>query len=173
MTEDDWDILLKWNNDPEVIYFSNGDNITPHDLKGVKQIYRGTSQNAFCFIIEVDGSPVGEGWLQKMNIERILKEYPGEDCRRIDLMIGEKNLWGQGFGTDTIRTLTRFGFDHETADIIFGLVGDYNLRSIKAFRKVGYKTDARIREKLGGKAKFSYDLAIRREEYQSNPVIDS
>jgi hypothetical protein len=33
--------------------------------------------------------------------------------RRIDLMIGEKRLWGRGLGTDTIRTLTRFGLEEE------------------------------------------------------------
>ncbi len=168
MTEDDWEILLKWNSDPEVIYFSDGGNITPHNLQGVQQIYRGVSQNAFCFIIEVDGSPVGESWLQKMNIERILKKYPKEDCRRTDLMIGEKHLWGQGLGTDTIRTLTRFGFDDEKADIIFGLVDDYNQRSIKAFQKAGYRIGARIKKPPDSIAQFGYDLAITREEYQSN-----
>ncbi len=165
MTEDDWDILLKWNSDPEVIYFSDGGNTTPRGLQRVQQIYRGVSQNAFCFIVEVDGSLVGEGWLQKMNIDRIIEKYPEKDCRRIDLMIGEKNLWGQGLGTDTICTLTRFGFECEKADIVFGLVGDYNQRSTKAFQKAGYKIDAKIKEPQGSIAKFSYDLAIRREEF--------
>lgn len=165
MTEDDWDILLKWNSDPEVIHFSDSANNTSHDLQGVQEIYRSVSQNAFCFIIEVDSSPVGEGWLQKMNIQRILKKYPKKDCRRIDLMIGEKDLWGQGLGSDTIRTLTRFGFESERADIIFGLVGDYNQRSVKAFQKAGYTIEAKIREAPESRAKFSYDLAIRREEY--------
>jgi len=34
-------------------------------------IYRPVSANAFCFIIEVAGQPVGECWLQKMNIPDI------------------------------------------------------------------------------------------------------
>ena len=54
-------------------------------------------------------------------------------------MIGEKILWGCGLGTDTIRTLTRFGFEVENADIIFGLVSGHNPRSIQAFKKAGYK----------------------------------
>ena len=165
MTEDDWDILVKWNNDPDILYYSDGGNVTSHNLQEVQQIYRGVSQNAFCFMIEVDGVPVGECWLQRMNLKSILEKYPGKDCRRIDLMIGEKSLWGQGLGTDAICTLTKFGFDDENADIIFGLVGDYNLRSVKAFQKAGYRIDARIEEVPGSKARFSYDLAIRREEY--------
>ena len=27
MTEADWDILLKWNSDPQVLYYSEGDDV--------------------------------------------------------------------------------------------------------------------------------------------------
>jgi RimJ/RimL family protein N-acetyltransferase len=162
MTENDWDILASWNSDSEVLYFSEGGDVESYDLEEVQGMYRGVSQNAFCFIIEFNGQPIGKCWLQRMNIERLLEKYPGKDCRRIDLLIGEKRLWGQGLGTDTIRTLTRFGLEEERADMIFGLVGDYNLRSVGAFKKAGYEVDAEVEEPPGEKAKFSYDLVIRR-----------
>jgi RimJ/RimL family protein N-acetyltransferase len=86
---------------------------------------------------------IGECWLQEMNIERILSSYPDRDCRRIDLTIGEKDFWGHGYGTDAIRALTRFGFEDECADIIFGAeVGDYNPRCRRAFEKAGYVVQA-------------------------------
>lgn len=163
MTENDWDILARWNSDPEVLYFSEGADVESYDLEEVQGIYREVSQNAFCFIIEFKGQQIGACWLQRMNIERLLEKYPGKDCRRIDLMIGEKRLWGQGLGTDTIHTLTRFGLEEEGADMIFGLVGDYNLRSVGAFKRAGYEVDAEIEEPPGEKAKFSYDLVIRRQ----------
>jgi RimJ/RimL family protein N-acetyltransferase len=162
MTENDWDILASWNSDSEVLYFSEGGDVESYDLEEVQGMYRGVSQNAFCFIIEFNGQPIGKCWLQRMNIERLLEKYPGKDCRRIDLLIGEKRLWGQGLGTDTIRTLTRFGLEEERADMIFGLVGDYNLRSVGAFKRAGYEVDAEVEEPPGEKAKFSYDLVIRR-----------
>jgi RimJ/RimL family protein N-acetyltransferase len=162
MTENDWDILATWNSDSEVLYFSEGGDVESYDLEEVQGMYRGVSQNAFCFIIEFNGQPIGKCWLQRMNIERLLEKYPGKDCRRIDLLIGEKRLWGQGLGTDTIRTLTRFGLEEERADMIFGLVGDYNLRSVGAFKRAGYEVDAEVEEPPGEKAKFSYDLVIRR-----------
>ena len=163
MTENDWDILVRWNSDPEILYFSEGGDVESYDLEDVQGIYRWVSQNAFCFIIEFNDQPIGECWLQRMNIERLLEKYPRKDCRRIDLMIGEKRLWGCGLGTDTIRTLTRFGLEEEGADMIFGLVGDYNLRSVGAFKKAGYEVDAEVEEPPGEKAKFSYDLVIRRQ----------
>ena len=49
MTESDWDILLKWNSDPDVLYFSEGSYVTSYNLQDIQQIYRGISKNAFCF----------------------------------------------------------------------------------------------------------------------------
>lgn len=167
MTEDDWDILLKWNSDPEVLYFCEGDDITSWDLEPMKKLYRGVSQKAFCFIIEFEAQPIGECWLQQMNLDRILVKYPGKDIRRIDLMVGEKHLWGQGLGTDVLRTLTRFGFEEQNADMIFGCsIADYNPRSLRAFQKVGYEMDAKIEVPPGKKARYEYDVAIMREKWQ-------
>jgi RimJ/RimL family protein N-acetyltransferase len=161
MTEDDWDILLKWNSDPDVLYFSEGDDVASYSLPEIQGIYRGVSQSAFCFIIELNGEPIGEGWLQQMNIGRILNRYPGRDCRRIDLMIGEKQFWGRGFGTATIRALTRFGFEQQGADLVFAcFVADYNPRSLKAFQNAGFEIVNEIKEPPGRKARYVYDLVI-------------
>lgn len=165
MTEDDWDILLKWNNDPEVLYYC--DCVTSWDLEPMKKMYRGVSQKAFCFIIEFEGQPIGECWLQRMNLARILEKYPGKDIRRIDLMIGEKHLWGRGLGTDVIRTLTRFGFEEQNADMIFGCsIADYNPRSLRAFQKVGYEMDAQIEQLPGKKAQYEVDVVMSCEAWR-------
>lgn len=165
MTEDDWPLLLAWNSDPEVLYWADDNDASTYDLPTVQSIYRAISQNAICFIIECDGQPIGEGWLPRMNIDRILAKYPRQDCRRIDLMIGAKEYWGQGLGTDTIRTLTRFGFAEEPAELIFGLVSDYNTRSRRAFARVGYIVDDAVPEPPGSKTKISYDLVMTRARW--------
>lgn len=166
MTEDDWDVLLKWNSDPEVLYFSEGSDITSWELEPMQEMYREVSQTAFCFIVELEGRPIGECWLQRMNIARILDKYPGKDCWRIDLMIGGKALWGRGLGTDVIRTLTRFGFEEEHADMIFGcFIADYNPRSLRAFQRVGYEIDAKIEQRPGEKAQYEYDVMMCRDKW--------
>ena len=166
MTENDWDILLRWNSDPEVLYFSEGDDVTSYSLDEIQGIYRGVSQDAFCFIIELSGDPIGEGWLQDMNMDRILNRHPGKVCRRIDLMIGEKQFWGQGIGTTVIRMLTHFGFEQKTSMIFACGVADYNPRSLKAFQKVGFEIVDKIKELPGSKAKYVYDLAITWTKWQ-------
>jgi len=166
MTEGDWDILARWNNDPDVLYYSEGDDVTSRKLEEVQDIYRSVSHQAFCFIIELDEKPIGEGWLQRMNLKRILQRYPGLDCRRIDLTIGEKEYWGKRVGTEAIRLLTEFGFLEQGADMIFGCdIADYNVRSLRVFQKAGYKIVARIEQPTGRKANYAQDIALAREGF--------
>lgn len=166
MAEDDWDLLARWNRDPEVLWFSDGNDVQSYSLADVQGIYRHVSQSAFCFMIELDGLSIGECWLQEMNVDRILARYPGLDCRRIDIMIGEKHLWGQGYGTEAIRLLTRLGFEQEQADLIFGcFIADYNPRSRRAFEKAGYTVDQWVENPLDSKAQRECDLVLSRENY--------
>lgn len=164
MTEDDWPTLLPWHSDPEVLYFAEGDHVTARSPDDMQHIYRSVSQAAFVFVAELNGRPIGDCWLQKMNLPRVLNRHPaGQDLRRIDLMIGEKGRWGQGWGTRIIALLVRFGFDMCNADAIFGCdVTDYNPRSRRAFEKNGFLVDQTILQEPGRKAREVYDMVLTR-----------
>lgn len=166
MTENDWDVIHKWDTDPVVLYFLEEAYVSSFTLEESQDILRGVSQHAFNFIVEYAEKRIGYCWLQRMNIENILKCFPDQDCRRIDLAIGEKELWGQGLGTEIIRLLTEFGFNQENAAVIFGCcIGDYNIRSRRAFEKNGYTIYQEIPQAEGAKARVRYDLVLRREAY--------
>ena len=168
MTEDDWDVLLRWNSDPEVLYFAEGDEVASRPLEEVQDLYRAVSRSAFLFIAELEDLPVGECWLQKMNLERILKAHPGKDLRRVDLMIGEKRFWGKGWGTKMIALLTRLAFERERADAVFACdVADYNTGSRRAFEKNGYVVEAELPQAPGAKSRVNYDLILKREAYEN------
>lgn len=162
MTEEDWTHLLAWNNDPDVLYFADGDDVTHRPLEEVQWIYRVVSQKAFMFIIELDGRPMGECWLQEMNLKRLLDRFPGLDLRRIDLTIGDKSLWGRGLGTRAIRLLTQLAFDLK-ADAVFGVdIADYNPRSRRAFEKAGFQLAGVSDVPQPAKARQACDLVIWR-----------
>lgn len=168
MTEDDWDVLLRWNNDPEVLYYSEGGDKTAWSLADLQAMYRGVSQHAYVFIAELDGRPIGECWLQEMNLKRVKRRFPGLDVRRIDLMIGEKALWGKGWGTRIIGLLTRFAFEECGADVIYEPeIGGHNPRSRRAFEKNGYVVAQEIPQPEGSKAPIDYDLILTRERYRA------
>ncbi len=166
LREADWALLLKWNNDLAVLHFSEGDVVTSRTLQEVQEIYRSVAETAFCFLVEYGGSPVGECWLQGMNLPDIRARHSGWDCRRIDLMIGEKTHWGRGIGTESVRLLLRFAFGGEGADAVFACdVADYNQASLRLFTRLGFEVEAVIEEPPGRKARRTVHLVLTREKY--------
>jgi len=163
LTEGDWDLLLAWNGDRELLYFLEGDDDVAYDLAQVQQIYRGVSMHAFCFVASVGRIPIGECWMQEMNLARISRGYPRMDCRRIDLMIGERGHRRRDLGTEMIRLLTSFAFERTRADTVFGCdIADFNIASLRAFQKAGFAATAKIEQPPGRKARFCWDLMIER-----------
>jgi hypothetical protein len=59
LTEDDWETLVRWNSDAEILYYSEGTDVDSLSLEQVQHIYRSVSQTALCFMIEVDDRPIG------------------------------------------------------------------------------------------------------------------
>jgi RimJ/RimL family protein N-acetyltransferase len=135
-------LLYKWNADPEVTYWTEGGTNNRHiiyDEKTVQKIYGGVSKSAFCFLIEVNGIPIGECWLQKMNLAQVQAMYPKEiDVRRIDMAIGEKNYWDKGLGTLFVGMLIDFAFNKERVDVLHCFCEDYNIRSRRVWEKNGF-----------------------------------
>lgn len=167
LTEDDWLPLARWNADEEVVYFADSGDKASYTLPEVQDIYRGASRTALCFMIEVHGRPVGEAWLQEMNLQQPLSLHPGQDLRRIDLCIGEKEMWGTGLGKRVIWLLTQFGFAHENADIIYGIISDYNSRSLRAFAACGYSLEEEVPEEPGCRAIVHYHLFLPRSRWRA------
>lgn len=162
MSDNDMDLLVAWNSDPEVLYYSDGNDVSFYSAEDVISIYSTVSQAAYCFIIVYDDMEVGECWLQVMNLDRIKAVFPGLDCRRVDIMIGNKQFWGKGIGRKTIKLLVDYGFKTENADAIFACnVADYNRRSRKAFESIGFEVFNIIDCPENSKANHEYDLIIR------------
>ena len=56
-------LLYKWNSDPEVTFWCEScDGV--NDEETVRDIYSYVSPIAYCFLLEVDGKPIGDCWLQ-------------------------------------------------------------------------------------------------------------
>ncbi len=130
-------------------------------------IYRGVSQRAWCFVIEHEGTAIGECWLQEHNLEHLLRRERGNDIRRIDVMIGETKWWGRGLGGEAVALLVRFAFEVQGADAVFASdVANYNERSRRMFERQGFELYAEASQPKGAKARVTYDLILRREAFE-------
>ena len=164
MCDADFDILLKWNSDAEVLYYAGSEDVESYSLEEIEGIYGYVSKTAYCFIIEYDNMPIGECWIQKMNINSIIEKYPNLDLRRIDIVIGEKEYWGKGIGTKAVKLLTEFGFEKDKADMIFYIPDDFNVRSWRVAERLGYKLLDQVAIE-SSKAKLELHYGITKEDY--------
>jgi RimJ/RimL family protein N-acetyltransferase len=58
LTESDWDRILPWNDDPEVLWFTEEDDITGRSLETPQAIFRQVSQRAYLFVVELEGRAI-------------------------------------------------------------------------------------------------------------------
>ena len=160
--------LYKWNSDPEVLYWVEGDDVESYSPEVVRQIYGGISQNSLCFLIEVNGEMIGECWLQKMNLPHVKAMYAkGLDVRRIDAMIGEKAFWGKGIGTHMVSMLIKYAFECEHVDVLHCLCEDYNHRSCRTFEKNGFTLALTEKFTEPHKGEFQCHWRLTKDEYSA------
>jgi RimJ/RimL family protein N-acetyltransferase len=170
LTDDHLPLLYRWCADPEVTYWTEGgeDIERSYDKDIVHQIYGGVSQNAFCFLVEVDGIPVGETWLQKMNLDYVLAMYDkSTDVRRIDMMVGEKSYWDKGIGSEFIPIIINFAFTEEKVDVLHCFCEDHNQRSRRMWEKNGFSLVLTEDLPQPQKGRYQYHYRLTGEEYRN------
>lgn len=161
--------LYKWNSDPEVLYWTEGrtdESDFSYDEETVRGIYGHVSKAALCFIIEANGVPIGDCWLQKMNIPYVKAMYePETDVRRIDMEIGEKEYWNHGIGTLFIGMMIDFAFNGEHVDVLHCFCEDYNIRSRRMWEKHGFTLVLSENLPQPQKGMYQCHYSLTRQEY--------
>ncbi len=165
LCDDDLPLLCRWKTDPELPSRAEDGEDTEHSCGPdiVRGIYGGVSQNALCFLMEVDGQPIGACWLQKMNLPEIAALYPGQDVRRIDMAVGEKPFWDRGFGTAFIRMLAEYAFCGEFVDLLYGFCEERPPFSRRVWEKLGF-TSA-FSEPMPQKGAFRQHWTLTRRQF--------
>jgi len=169
-SEEDWDLAIKWNNDPQVLHFSEGEDRRSWDFAELQQMYRAVSRESLLFVIEIKAEkkqrrnfprgmmPIGDIWLQRIRKPRWLKRSPGKGLHRLPVMIGEKTEWGRGYGSEAIGLVTEYALA-DGADGVMALdVADYNQRCLASFNKNGFVEVRRRKGKKKEKAAWYVDL---------------
>jgi len=86
----------------------------------------------------------------------------------VSIYIGDKNYKGKGYGTDTLKTLMRYGFEELNLHMLFGEIFEYNKANIRLFEKCGFKRDGVLRHRLYRDGKYwnSVVYSILRDEWK-------
>jgi len=64
----------------------------------------------------------------------------------LGIMIGDKNFWGRGYGTDAVRTMCHFLFQRFQLRRIQLDTWSGNERAIKSYLKVGFQVEGTLRQ---------------------------
>ena len=128
-----------WLNDPDVVRFTES-RFRAHTLDDIRAYVKAVnaSKTDHMWRILCDGRHVGNVKLASVNLRH----------RRaaLSLLIGDRNVWGQGVATQAIRLATAEGFRrYDDLHKIFAGFYAANVSSIRAFEKAGYVVEATLR----------------------------
>ena len=134
-------LLQTLNSNPAVLALADpGGDMEPYTEEMVRHIWGKVSPHALCFIVEADGMPIGDCWLQEMNLSRVREIYPqGTDVRRIDMSIGRVEYWNRGIGTAMIHMLMDYAFTQTTTHVLHCICDESNIRSNRVWQKNGFR----------------------------------
>ena len=65
--------------------------------------------------------------------------HPVHKYADIGLIIGNKNYWGKGIGTEAIKLVSQYAFENLNLMKVIAGIYENNVGSIKAFKKCGFK----------------------------------
>ncbi len=75
------------------------------------------------------------------------------------IMIGEKDYWDKGYGTEVTRLMIKYGFEQLNLHRISLTVYSHNARAIRVYEKAGFKLEGKMRESHFHNGRY-YDTLI-------------
>lgn len=86
----------------------------------------------------------------------------------VGIMLGDKTVWNQGYGTETMRLLIKHGFEALNLNRIQLHVYEDNIWAIRTYEKVGFVHEGHKRQALykHGKYKDVLIMSILRNEWE-------
>lgn len=146
--------ILTWLNDPEVQEFQG--TRYPRSLTNLQERNEtsGIRFSSANFAVEAldDGTLIGEVWIGC--------EHPEMRVGDLSITIGDKSRWDKGYGTDTMRTVCRFGFDMMNLHRIELHVFSENLRARRAYQKVGFREEGVLRDGIFKYGHYMDDIVM-------------
>jgi len=139
----DLPLFVRWLNDPEVrlglqIYL-------PFSQTEEEKWYEGMlkrPEEEHPLLIEIE---TPNGWVPVGNCGFFALNWRLRKAE-IGIFIGEKKYWNQGYGSEVMRQVLKLGFEGMNLNRISLQVYTNNPRAIRAYEKVGFVHEGRLRQ---------------------------
>jgi RimJ/RimL family protein N-acetyltransferase len=141
---------VRWRNDAEVAFWATAGDIRfwPVAASTVARWFNDDlpamdPQRDGVFAVDLlDGSHIG--MVDYRDVDTVARSAT------IGITIGEKNLWGQGYGTEALRLLIGYLFNHLNLHRVQLDTWSGNERALRSFARVGFRQEGRLREAVWG-----------------------
>ena len=165
----DLDYLLRWYNDAEAMYFwaEPYKTMSREELDGRYGSGLGGSTGRMHWLLITTRDEAGRG----ESIGRI--GYVDLDRRNrhteIAIMIGERDYWGRGYGSDALIAYLGYLFHELNLHKVWLRVEAFNERAQRAYEKCGFRRDGVLREHtfLGGRYYDSIIMSILEDDFRA------
>ncbi|WP_061316721.1 GNAT family N-acetyltransferase [Clostridium botulinum] len=144
-------IIANWLEDTEITQYLNEKQNVSKSIKDI--MYRVNmpilthlfNQNGSFFMVTTsEKEPVG-----------FLRLVPKNNVTEIVIVIGDKDKWGKGLGTNAILKGLKHAFFQWRADEVVAKINFKNQRSRRVFRKIGFTEDKELAKEM------QYSMSIK------------
>ena len=160
----DLPIFVEWVNDPEVI--AGLTIYLPMAMWEEEEWFAALSKRPVAerpLVVEI---PDGDGWRSIGNSGFHQIDTVAHSAE-VGIMLGNKSIWNQGYGTKVMRLLLKHGFETLNLNRIQLHVYEANRWAIRTYEKIGFIHEGRKRQALykNGKYQDILIMSVLRSEW--------
>jgi [ribosomal protein S5]-alanine N-acetyltransferase len=132
---------VQWLNDRTVSRWMDNGHF-PNSMESLEAYYKSVAlsrDRLFCAIALKDG----DRHIGNISLHTIHSIFRSAE---IGILIGEKDVWGQGIGTEAICLIAEHGFMRLNLNRLYAGAVEKNIGCIRAFEKAGFVREGRSRQ---------------------------
>jgi RimJ/RimL family protein N-acetyltransferase len=134
---------VRWENSAELAAL-RGSELPPRTFESPPAWFDSASDNDVRFTIHELAAEHPQQ--RAIGMSRLFHIDRGHRHAELGIYLGERDAWGQGFGTEATRLTIDYAFNVLGLHNVFLRVIANNTRAIKAYERAGFRTVGRIRE---------------------------
>jgi RimJ/RimL family protein N-acetyltransferase len=154
-------LLAAWNRDSEYGRLLDGSPAKLFTEKQVKE-WNEKEDHPFFFMIQTLAEDKIIGLVELDGVNWTWRES------FVGIGLGEREYWGQGFGTDAMTVILRYAFRQLDLRRVSLTVFEYNPRAVRSYEKAGFQHEGRLRQALSrdGRRWDVLFMGILRDEWE-------
>ncbi len=169
LEESDIDRCLRWINDPDIR--STLSRYSPlnrlREQEWIASQYKDDHNIPFAVAIKESDAHIGTCGLHAIDYK--------DRCAELGILLGEKEEWGRGYGSETMQLLINYGFRELGLHRIFLRVFSHNERAKRIYKQVGFRCEGVLRESYFHAGRFhdTIIMSILSREWKQRPSTGS